>query len=281
MAIQAQTFEFVRTLVHKRAAIVLEPGKEYLVESRLAPLARAEGFKTIDDLVQRLAATAVSPLHTKVVEAMTTNETTFYRDLHPFEALKTVILPRLIAARAATRRLTIWSAACSSGQEPVTLAMLIKEHFPELANWRVTLLATDLSSVMVERTRAGRFSQLEVNRGLPAPMLLKYFTKVGTDWLVREDIRAMIDCQVMNLATPWPVLPPMDLILMRNVLIYFDTTMKRDIFRKVRHTLAPDGYLMLGSAETTMALDDAFVRAPVGSAVVYQYTAPSARTQYA
>ncbi|MHB1327962.1 MAG: CheR family methyltransferase, partial [Gemmatimonadales bacterium] len=222
MAIQTQTFEFVRNLVHKRAAIVLEPGKEYLVESRLAPLARSEGFKSIDELVQRLAATAVTPLHTKVVEAMTTNETTFFRDLHPFEALRTVVLPRLIEARASTRRLTIWSAACSSGQEPVTLAMLIKEHFPQLATWRVSLLATDLSSAMVERTKAGRFSQLEINRGLPAPLLLKYFTKVGTDWLVREDIRAMIDCQVMNLATPWPAFPPMDLILMRNVLIYFD-----------------------------------------------------------
>ncbi len=280
MAIQSGTFEYVRTLVEKRAAIVLETGKEYLVESRLAPLARTEGFKSVDELVEQLAKGLPGPLHTKIVEAMTTNETTFFRDVHPFEALRTTILPELIQARAATRRLNIWSAACSSGQEPVTICMIIKEHFPQLANWRISFLGTDLSSTMVERARAGRFSQLEVNRGLPAPLLLKYFTKVGMDWVVREDIRAMVDYQVMNLAAPWPVMPPMDLVLMRNVLIYFDAAMKRDIFGKVRRVLSPEGYLMLGSAETTMALDDAFERAPVGSAVVYQYAATNTRKQY-
>ncbi len=270
MAINPKTFEYFRTLVQMRSAIVLEPGKEYLVESRLAPVARAEGLASVDELAEHLARSTVSPLHSRAVESMTTNETTFFRDIHPFEALRTNILPRLITARAATRRLNIWSAACSTGQEPVTVAMTIKEHFPTLANWTISFLGTDLSSAVLARAKVGKFSQLEVNRGLPAPLLLKYFTKVGMDWIVRDDIRTMIEYREMNLAAPWPSLPQMDILFMRNVLIYFDTTTKKEILRRVRATVRPDGYFLLGSAETTMSLDDKFKRADIGRAAVYQ-----------
>jgi len=270
MAINPKTFEYFRTLVQMRSAIVLEPGKEYLVESRLAPVARAEGLASVDELAEHLAKSTVSPLHSRAVESMTTNETTFFRDIHPFEALRTNILPRLITARAATRRLNIWSAACSTGQEPVTVAMTIKEHFPTLANWTISFLGTDLSSAVLARAKVGKFSQLEVNRGLPAPLLLKYFTKVGMDWIVRDDIRTMIEYREMNLAAPWPSLPQMDILFMRNVLIYFDTTTKKEILRRVRATVRPDGYFLLGSAETTMSLDDKFKRADIGRAAVYQ-----------
>lgn len=280
MPINPATFEYVRTLVQQRSAIVLEPGKEYLVESRLSQVARTQGFKSVDELADHLAKHPFSTVHRRAVEAMTTNETSFFRDLHPFEAIKTTILPALITARAATQRLNIWSAACSSGQEPFTIAMLIREHFPQLAHWKISMFATDLSTAVLAKARAGRFSQLEVNRGLPAPLLLKYFVKEGMEWVVREDIRSMIDFQELNLAEKWPQLTPMDVVLMRNVLIYFDTQTKKDILRRVRQVIRPDGYFMLGSAETTMALDDSYKRADVGRAVVYRLLGAEARREH-
>lgn len=263
-------FEFVKNLVLKHAAIVLETGKEYLVESRLAPLARQEGLASFEELIARMRAQPSNGLHWKVVEAMTTNETSFFRDIHPFDALKKSVLPDLLTKRASERKLNIWCAASSSGQEPYTVAMVLREHFPTLANWTIRFIASDISNEMVTRSREGRYSQLEVNRGLPATLLVKYFQKQGTEWQIKDDLRRMIEFQQVNLAEAWPSWPPMDIVLMRNVMIYFNVETKKTILGKIRRLLRPDGYLFLGGAETTMNLDDAFERVQLDKSGCYR-----------
>jgi chemotaxis protein methyltransferase CheR len=260
MSLSHNDFECIRALVLKRAAIVLEAGKEYLVESRLVPLARQEGFASLQELIAQLRAHPCDGLYSKVVEAMTTNETSFFRDTHPFEALKNIVLPDLLTRRAHERQLHLWCAASSSGQEPYTLAMLLREHFLTLASWTLRFIASDISHEMLARARAGRYSKLEVNRGLPATFLVKYFQKQGVEWQIKEELRRMIEFRYINLVETWPSLPPMDLILMRNVMIYFNVETKKAILGKVRRLLRPDGYLFLGGAETTMNLDNAFER---------------------
>ena len=258
MAITRSDFDFIRDLVHGKAGIVLESGKEYLVESRLLPLARKEGFGSLKDLVVKLRLGPANGLHYRVVEAMTTNETTFFRDHKPFELLRTKVLPEVVSRRSAARSISLWCAACSSGQEPYSIAMLLREHFGFLATWRVDLIASDISREMLERTRQGRYSQLEVNRGLPAAYLVKYFRKEGAEWHVRDDLRQMLSLREINLADRWPMLPQMDIIFMRNVLIYFSVESKKEILARVRRSLRADGYLFLGGAETTLNLDDNF-----------------------
>jgi chemotaxis protein methyltransferase CheR len=270
MAVTRADFDYLSKLVREQSAIVLEPGKEYLVESRLIPLARKEGFDSLGSLVASLRASKFNGIHRKVVEAMTTNETTFFRDLQPFEVLKQIVLPALIEKRSAERRLNIWSAASSSGQEPYSLAMLLREHFPALASWDIGILATDISREMLDRTREGRYNQLEVNRGLPAPLLIKYFQKQGLEWQISEELRRMIEVRELNLAAEWGRIPPIDIVLMRNVLIYFDTEMKKVILRKLRQVLSPGGYLFLGAAETTMNINDSFTRIPFEKTFYYQ-----------
>lgn len=260
MPINIKDFDFIRTLVRQRSAIVLDPGKEALVESRLSILARREGIDSLEELMQKLHADRTGRLHTQVVEAMTTNETLFFRDIYPYEMLKNIILPELIKKRDAEKRLNIWSAGCSSGQEPYSIAILLKEHFPQLAGWNVRLMASDLSKEMLAKAREGRFSQFEVNRGLPALLLVKYFHQKGIDWQVREDIRRMIDFSDVNLSEPWSAMPYIDILMMRNVLIYFDVETKKKILKEARKVLRPDGYLFLGTAETTLNLDDSFDR---------------------
>jgi len=262
MAIAGADFDFIRDLVRVKAGIVLEPGKEYLVESRLAPLARKEGFPSLPDLVAGLRSRSPNGLHYKVIEAMTTNETTFFRDHKPFELLRTKVLPEVVSRRGAGRNISIWCAASSSGQEPYSIAMLLREHFPFLATWRVDFLASDISQEMLARTRQGRYSQLEVNRGLPAAYLVKYFRKEGAEWQVRDDLRRMLELREINLTEPWPLLPSLDIIFMRNVLIYFSVESKKEILARVRRLLRLDGYLFLGGAETTLNLDDSFEAVP-------------------
>ncbi len=263
-------FDSLRALIRDRSAIVLEPGKEYLVESRLLPVLRLHGIASPADLVVALQRQPRGPLEQAVIEAMTTNETSFFRDIHPFEILRTRLLPELIAARQRERRLRFWSNACSSGQEAYSLTMLLAEHFPQLRDWDIRIVATDLSSLMVRRTRDGSYSQLEVNRGLPAPLLLKYFERQGAQWQIRPELRTLIEAREMNLIAPWPPGPKFDVVLIRNVLIYFDLATKRNILRQVRQSLRPDGVLFLGSAETTHMVDDQWERIPGGSSVVYR-----------
>lgn len=270
MALDTADFGYIKDLVLKRSAIVLDAGKEYLVESRLTPLVRQEGFASLQELIAKLRAHSFNGLHWKVVEAMTTNETSFFRDLYPFEALKKTVLPDLLAKRATERKLHLWCAASSSGQEPYTVLMLLREHFPTLAAWTVRFFASDISKGMLERTRAGRYSHLEVNRGLPAPLLVKYFQKQGMEWHVKEDLRRMLELFQVNLAEGWPAWPPMDIIMVRNVLIYFDVATKKVILGKIRRLLRPDGYLFLGAAETTLNLDDAFERVELAKSGCYR-----------
>ena len=201
---------------------------------------------------------------------MTTNETYFFRDQHPFDALAKAVLPQMIEKRMGRRALTLWCAACSSGQEPYTIAMVLREKFPELESWDVRILCTDISSEMLDRTRSGRYSQIEVNRGLPATMLIKYFGKVGTEWVVHEPLRRLLDVRALNLAGPWPSLGQIDIVFMRNVLIYFDVGTKSTILENTARSLAPDGVLFLGGAETTINLTASFRRVAVGPSTYYE-----------
>ncbi len=270
MPITAAEFDDVRDFVRQMSAIVLDPGKEYFVESRLGPLAKQRGFDTIGHLIERLHRDDVLIQHA-VIDAMTTNETSFFRDLHPFEALKTVVVPDLLAKRARERKLDIWCAACSSGQEPYTINMTLQEHFGgQLAGWQTKILATDLSTEMLAKAREGRYAQIETNRGLPATLLVQYFDRSGTGWVVKPELKQNIDFRQMNLAAAWPPLPRMDLIFMRNVLIDFDVETKRRIFNRIAQLLKPDGYLFLGAAETTVNLHDGFQRLQIDKAVCYQ-----------
>jgi chemotaxis protein methyltransferase CheR len=263
-------YTFVADLLREQCALVLDPGKEYLISSRLLPIARRHGLAGIDQLVKRLRDTSDSSLVTEVVEAMVTTETSFFRDVHPFETLKKIVLPKLIELRRPQRQLNIWCAASSSGQEPYSIAMLLKEYFPDLAGWRINLTATDISHEMLQRSRAGRYSQLEVNRGLPTTLLLKWFRQESGVWEIDEQIRRMMTFKPMNLAQPWPVMPVWDLIFLRNVMIYFDNDVKKTILSRVSSVLGEDGYLVLGGAETTFGLDNSFLRVETLKSGFYQ-----------
>lgn len=264
------TLKYLRDLVYRRAAIVVEPDKDYLLESRLVPVAKANALESLDELAKKVRADERQPLAHAVIEAMTTNETSFFRDAHPFEALKTKILPDLVAARASSRVLRIWCAAASTGQEPYSIAMAVREAFPALASWNVQIIATDINATVLARARTGVYRQLEVNRGLPAQLLVKYFDRVGAEWQVKDDIRRMVSFQELNLLDRWPIFSAQDVVFVRNVLIYFDVATKRKILGRVRETLRDDGYLVLGGAETTLNLDDGYAPVRIGSTVCYQ-----------
>ncbi|MGV3607882.1 MAG: CheR family methyltransferase [Planctomycetaceae bacterium] len=266
----AAAFEYIQKLVLDRSAILLAANKGYLVESRLLPLAKKLGMSTVTELAAKLSSSSFGELHEQVVDAMTTNETSFFRDIHPFEVLKKEILPPLIAARAVSQTLNIWSAACSSGQEAYTIAMTIRENFPQLAKWRINILASDLSKEMLDRVADGSYSQIEVNRGMPAVMMVKYFKQEGVRWRVKQELRDMVMTKRINLIERWPSLPKFDIIFMRNVLIYFSTEVKRQILANVRQQMASDGVLFLGGAETTMGVDTNLQRLSYGNTAVYR-----------
>jgi chemotaxis protein methyltransferase CheR len=258
MSSRASEFSYLCDLVKSSTAIALDSQREYLMEARLGAVAQREGFASVSELLNRVRAGGSTQLQWKVVEAMTTNETSFFRDIKPFEALRQVVIPTLMKARQAERKLSIWCAACSSGQEPYTIAMMLREHFSELQNWKVTILATDIATDMLEKSKGGRYTQLEVNRGLPANYLIKYFKKDGVDWQINESIRKMVEIRRMNLSVAWPLMPPIDLVMLRNVMIYFPIETKKQILKNMRNVLRPDGYLFLGTAETTINLDASF-----------------------
>ena len=273
MTVAATDFAFVSDLVRRRAAIVLEPGKEYLVEARLLPLARkvgADGVAGLVGLLQR--APESGPLHAQVVDALTTNETSWFRDRHPFDAITDHVLPEVVARSRPDRVLRVWSAASSTGQEAYSLVMAVTDRLAAHPGWRLDVLGTDLSAEVLEQAKAGVYSQLEVNRGLPAPMLVRHFERHGAAWRLKDPLRRDVTFRPMNLAVPFPVMPPMDVVLLRNVLIYFDVETKRKVLAQVRRVLAPGGYLFLGAAETTLNLDDAFTRVTLGRATAYRLT---------
>ncbi len=273
MTITAQEFSFVRELVLTRSAIVLDPGKEYLVESRLLPIARRRGDTDVAGLIKTAQRSPEAALKSEIVDALTTNETSWFRDRHPFDALGNHILPELVKTRALQRRLSIWSAACSSGQEPYSIAMTLADKAPVLAGWQTSILATDLSPTMIERARGGLFSQLEMNRGLPASHLVRHFARDKAGWRVAKQLRDLVTFQLHNLNDPAPP-GPFDIVFLRNVLIYFAPQTKREILARVRRVLRPDGFLILGAAETTLNLDTEFDRAAMGPAPIYRIRDP-------
>ncbi|MCZ2815519.1 CheR family methyltransferase [Modestobacter sp. VKM Ac-2984] len=269
MTLTATSFDWVRQLVHRESAIVLQPGKEYLVEARLLPMAQQRGMSGVSELVESVRNRPDPATTRRIVEALTTNETSWFRDGDPFTALTSTVLPQLLAARRPDERLQIWSAACSSGQEAYTIAMLLADALPN-APTRVSITATDLSQQMVERTRAGRFSQLEVNRGLPATMLVRHFTRSGNEWEIAPALRRMITASECNLAAPLPRMGPFDVVYLRNVLIYFDLPTKQAILTRVRQLMRPDGWLFLGAAETTLGVDENWERVVLGRGSAYR-----------
>ena len=273
MPLAAYEFDFVREVVREHVGIQLDSWKTNLVETRLAAIARDERLAGVDDLMRNLRARVRGPLATRVVEALLTTETSFFRDMHPFEAMRQFILPELVMQRQAQRRLTVWSAGCASGQEIYSVAMLIREHFPSLLDWSLQLVGTDVSSAMLAKATQGRYSELEINRGLPAAALVKNFEQHGLEWQIKLELRAMVEFSQMNLAGSWRALPKMDIIFLRNVLVYFDVEKKREILAKVRRQLNPDGFLFLGGAESTINLDDQFQPTYFGPAVVYRLRA--------
>lgn len=265
---------WLRRLVHRRTGVVIAEDKAYLVEARLTAFAAREGFADLRDLLDALhTETEHGPLHRAVVETLLIAETSWFRDLHPFESLRTRVLPALIERRAAERTLDLWCAACATGQEPYSLAILLLEHFPRLADWRVRLIASDVSRSALERARAASYSALEMNRGLPASMLVRWFEKTGDRWRVRDVVRERVEWRELNLAGPWPEIPAMDLILLRNALIYFDTPTRRAVLRNAARRLRPHGVLMMGAGESPVGIDDAFVPVPDGRTVTFRLAA--------
>ena len=262
MSIAPETFAFVADLVGRRSAIRLEPGKEYLVESRLGPIAR-ERQLGLDEYVRRLRAGAPEDELAVVVEAMTTNETSWFRDVAPFAALSAHILP-LLRAAGATDRVRVWSAACSTGQEPYSILMALAD-----APLSVEVVATDLNEQVLARAREGQYSQLEVNRGLPAAVLVRHFERVGAHWRVRADLRNRVQFRRHNLMDAPPP-GPFDLVFLRNVLIYFDLPTKRAVLDRVARALRPGGFVVLGAAETTLGVHDGFERVEAGGAVLHR-----------
>lgn len=266
---QSASFLRIQALVKERAAIVLEPSQEYLVESRLEPIAKARGYRNVDEMCQYLR-TAPADLVSELVEAMTTNETSFFRDHAPFEALRSSALPDLVTRRSEARALDIWCAASSTGQEPYSVALLIREHFPELASWNVRIFATDISKSVLEKARNGRYRQVEINRGIDSTYLTKYFKRDGLEFELDREVRKMVRFEEVNLIQNWPMLPTFDLIFLRNVLIYFDVEAKRSILTRAHRQLAADGYLFMGGSEAMPGDDLGFERLPIARAGCYR-----------
>jgi len=266
--IDAESYKFLQDYVYRESGIVLDGDKHYLVEARLTPIVRQRQLGSLNDLCALLQGSNDAPLKRQVVEAMTTNETSFFRDPPQYDALKSVVLPELIQQRQDIKKMSFWSAAASSGQEAYSLAMMLLEM--GLGDWNIQILGTDLSTQVLERAQAGKYMQIEVNRGLPVAYLVKYFTRAGLDWQLKDEVRRMVRFAPIDLRQSMRTLGPFDVVFCRNVLIYFDIESKRKILCELRETLFRGGYLLLGGSETTLNLDDRFERKIVGQTVFYQ-----------
>jgi chemotaxis protein methyltransferase CheR len=255
-------YDYLRKLLKDRSGLTLSADKQYLVESRLLPVARKAGVDGLGGLVQKLKGAGAEPLITEVVEAMTTNESFFFRDKIPFDLFRQTIMPALLAARAGQRQIRIWCAAASTGQEPYSLAIMLKEMGPQVAGWRIEILGTDLSTEVLEKARVGIYSQFEVQRGLPIQLLVKYFSQLGETWQIAPEIRAMVQYRSLNLLQPFTQLGTFDIVFCRNVLIYFDQDTKIDVLGRLAKVMPADGFLVLGAAETVVGLTDTFKPVP-------------------
>jgi chemotaxis protein methyltransferase CheR len=251
-------YDFIRKVLRERSGYVLSPDKQYLIDSRLTPLARQEGCASLAELATKMRLPGSEALLARVTETMTINESFFFRDKIPFDRFKDTILPALMEVRRPARRLRIWCSACSTGQEPYSLAMVLKSMSEKLTGWQIDIVATDISRQVLDRAKAGIYSQFEVQRGLPIQMLMQHFRQVGEHWRVSEEIRQMVQFRHLNLLERFTMLGTFDVVFCRNVLIYFDQSTKVDVLERVSHQLAPEGFLVLGAAETVVGLSDCF-----------------------
>jgi chemotaxis protein methyltransferase CheR len=256
-----EDFDFVAKLLKDRSGLVISRDKAYLLESRLTPVARKRGMKGLDDLLGSLK-TSGEDLLREVTEAMTTNESFFFRDIKPFDQFKALVLPRLLTNRAAKKTIRIWSAASSSGQEAYSLAMILKEEGAKLAGWKIEIVGTDISTEMLEKAKAGLYSQFEVQRGLPIQLLVKYFKKNNEMWQIDSSIRGMVQFREYNLLHDLKTLGQFDVVFCRNVLIYFDQPTKTRVLDNVAKIMPDDGLLYLGGAETVLGISDKFKPVP-------------------
>jgi chemotaxis protein methyltransferase CheR len=255
-------FELLSGMLRSRSGLVLSKDKVYLLETRLMPVARKRGLENVEALVEQVRTKKEEVLFRDITEAMTTNETFFYRDSKPFDAFRDDILPHLMEARAQRKTLRIWCAAASTGQEPYSLCMIMKEVAAKLHGWRIEVLATDLSREVLEKAKVGLYSQFEVQRGLPIQHLVKYFKQVGEMWQIDESIRSMVTFRELNLMDDFSRLGMFDLVMCRNVLIYFDQQTKNNVLERVSQIIPADGRLILGAAETVIGVSDKFKPMP-------------------
>jgi chemotaxis protein methyltransferase CheR len=276
-----QDYDFIRKLLRERSGLVLSAEKQYLVESRLLPVVRKAGLNNLGELVTALKAVPSSSLSATVVEAMTTNESFFFRDKLPFENFRDVIMPALLKNRAQERHIRIWCAAAATGQEPYSLAMALKEIGAKLAGWNIEIFATDISSATLEKAKAGLYSQFEVQRGLPIQMLVKYFTQVCDQWQIAPELRAMVTYRHFNLLHDFSAFGQFDVVFCRNVLIYFDQETKIAVLNRLARVMRADSYLMLGAAETVVGLTTAFKPAPEHRGVYVPNPSPGKVLQFA
>jgi chemotaxis protein methyltransferase CheR len=265
--IHSENYRFLQQHVYTQAGIVLEEDKHYLFESRLTPLVRQLGLGSINDLCALMQATCETEVGRQVVEAMTTNETYFFRDPAQYEAIRTVLLPRLNEGRRDMKKLRFWSAAASTGQEAFSLAMLLLQE--GFIDWNIEILGTDFSSQVLERARSGKYQQIEVNRGLPAALLVKHFRRSGVEWQLSEQVRRMARFETIDLRKSMRALGPFDLVFCRNVMIYFDTETKMNVLKELHGTLFRGGWLLLGGSETAFGVEEWFERQTVEGAIVY------------
>jgi chemotaxis protein methyltransferase CheR len=257
-----QDFDYLRQHLRQRSGLVLSAEKQYLAESRLLPVARKHGLSNLAELVDKLKTAADTPLGIEVVEAMTTNESFFFRDKIPFEHFRDTMMPALMAARVREKRIRIWCTACATGQEPYSLAMALKGIGPALAGWKVDIVATDISHEVLAKAKAGIYNQFEVQRGLPIQNLVKFFSQVGEAWQIAPEIRGMVQFRPLNLLNDFSSLGIFDVVFCRNVLIYFDQETKIGVLNLIARRVPPDGYLVLGAAETVVGLTSAFKPMP-------------------
>ena len=255
---KSEDFDFLSDLLKKRSGLIISADKLYLLESRLVPLARKRGMNGLDDLVKAIRFAPEEQLLVDVTEAMTTNESSFYRDIKPFDNFRKMVLPDLIEKRAHKRSIRIWCAAASTGQEPYSLAMCLREEAEKLSGWRVEIVATDLSEEVLDKASVGLYSQFEVQRGMPIQLLIKYFSQVNDLWQIDSSIRAMVKYQPLNLLGNFSQLGAFDIVFCRNVLIYFEQQTKGEVLDKIANLMPSDGYLFLGGAETVLGICDAF-----------------------
>jgi chemotaxis protein methyltransferase CheR len=263
-----ENYAFLEQYLQRESGILLGPDKVYLLKARLLPLMDQERVATLNQFCERLRKAPTEALRRRVVESMTTHETLFFRDPAVFEMLRKEILPELARSRASSKTLRFWSAACSSGQEPYSVAMTLLEA--GFGDWKIEIVGTDISTQILDRAAAGGYLQLEVNRGLPAPFLIKYFQRAGLDWRIKDNVRRMVRFVHFDLRQNMAGFPAFDLILCRNVLIYFDVETRKRVLAGIRGQLAPGGYLLLGASETTLNVDDSLLRRTIGNSIAYQ-----------